>query len=143
MRFASDAAYDAYDSLLHVHQVSREISRGVLPLHTYTALYWKCDLHNFLHFCKLRMDSHAQYEIRTMATLMYEMVKPHFPMTCEAWEDYILRSHSLSRLDVEMLRRVLQGETPTADDAAMLGISLREYNEFMTWVTTLRQSTKG
>lgn len=84
MRFAGEAAYDAYDSLLHVHQVSREISRGVLPLHTYTELYWKCDLHNFFHFLKLRLDAHAQYEIRVLVEAMYAAVTPHFPLSCEA-----------------------------------------------------------
>lgn len=142
MRFASETAYDAYDSLLHVHQVSREISRGVLPLHTYTELYWKCDLHNFLHFVKLRMDAHAQYEIRVMATAMYELVRPHFPLTCEAWEDYILNAHTFSKLDLALLSRVLRGDIPTLVDAQSLGQSEREYTEFMAKLSELRTTER-
>lgn len=142
MRFAGDAAYDAYDSLLNVHQVSREISRGVLPLHTYTELYWKCDLHNFFHFLKLRMDAHAQYEIRVMATAMYDLVRPHFPLSCDAWEDYILNAHRFSRLDLVLLSRVLRGEIPTLADAQTLGHSEREFTEFMAKLSELRVSER-
>jgi thymidylate synthase (FAD) len=142
MRFAGEHAYDTYDSLLHVHQVSREISRGVLPLHTYTELYWKCDVHNFLHFVKLRMDTHAQYEIRVMATAMYEVVRPHFPLTCEAWEDYILNAHTFSKLDLALLSRVLRGETPSLADAQTLGHSEREYTEFMAKLSELRTAER-
>lgn len=142
MRFAGDAAYDAYDSLLNVHQVSREISRGVLPLHTYTELYWKCDLHNFFHFLKLRMDTHAQYEIRVMATAMYDLVRPHFPLSCDAWEDYILNAHRFSRLDLVLLSRVLRGEIPTLADAQTLGHSEREFTEFMAKLSELRVSER-
>lgn len=139
MQFAAQAAYDEYDSLLNVCNISREISRGVLPLHTYTELYWKCDLHNFFHFLKLRMDSHAQYEIRVMADAMYDLVKPHFPHSCEAWEDYILHAHPLSRLDVGVLKQMLRGETPTLADAQAMGMSEREFNELMSWLTELRK----
>jgi len=142
MRFAGDAAYDTYDSLLNVHQVSREIARGVLPLHTYTELYWKCDLHNFFHFLKLRMDAHAQYEIRVMATAMYDAVAPHFPLSCEAFHDYILNAHTFSRLDLELLSRVLCGEIPTLADAQVIGQSEREYTEFMAKLSELRVSER-
>ncbi len=48
--------------------VAREQARKDLPLSTYTEAYWKVDLHNLLHFLALRMDSHAQEEIRAYAT---------------------------------------------------------------------------
>jgi len=142
MRFASDAAYDAYDSLLNVHFVSREIARGVLPLHTYTELYWKCDLHNFFHFLKLRMDTHAQYEIRVMAAAMYDAVTPHFPLSCKAWEDYILNAHTFSKLDLVLLSRVLRGEIPTLTDAQVIGQSEREYTDFMAKLSELRATER-
>lgn len=140
IRFAITDAYDSYDRLLNVSNVSREISRIVLPLAAYTELYWKCDLHNFLHFCKLRMDSHAQYEIRVMAQAMYDLVKPFFPVVTEAWEDYILYAQTVSRLDQKLLALVLQGETPTLEVATSLGLSSREYKEFMSWLEGLRET---
>lgn len=142
IRFATDDAFATYDRLLHTSQVSREISRIVLPLNTYTELYWKCDLHNFLHMAKLRMDSHAQYEIRVMAAAMYELVKPFFPMTCRAFEDYILNGKTLSRLDQQLLTHIMQsGATPTLDDAIALGMSQREYREFIDWFTQLQSTS--
>ena len=69
--------------------VAREQARKDLPLSTYTEAYWKIDLHNLLHFLALRMDSHAQEEIRLYATTIGEqIVKPLFPIVWEAFEDY-------------------------------------------------------
>lgn len=139
---ANRDAFATYDSLLNVREISREVARSVLPLSTYTEMYWQCNLHNFLHYCKLRIDPHAQYEIRVMAQAMYDLVAPHFPLVCEAWEDYILHSRTLSRLDVEVLRFVLQGQTPTLNEAMAFGLSAREYNELMTWLETLRHANE-
>ena len=52
--------------------LSRELSRIVLPVSNYTECYWKIDLHNFFHFCRLRMDSHAQQEIQDYAKVSVE-----------------------------------------------------------------------
>ena len=60
-----------------------------MPVANYTECIWKIDLHNFFHFVKLRSDSHAQREIRDYADAMYELVKPNYPLCCEAFEDYI------------------------------------------------------
>ena len=87
--------------------LSRELARTVLPVSNYTECYWKIDLHNFFHFCKLRMDSHAQKEIQDYAVPMFEMVKPHFPLATEAFEDYSLNSVTLSRMEKNILNHVL------------------------------------
>jgi thymidylate synthase (FAD) len=50
--------------------VAREQARKDLPLSTYTEAYWKIDLHNLLHFLHLRMDEHAQREIRAYAIII-------------------------------------------------------------------------
>jgi thymidylate synthase (FAD) len=84
--------------------LSRELSRIVLPVSNYTECYWKIDLHNFFHFCRLRMDSHAQQEIRDYAIAMYELAKPHFPIATEAFEDYSLGSKSFSRMEMDVLK---------------------------------------
>lgn len=87
--------------------VAREQARKDLPLSTYTEAYWKIDLHNLLHFLALRMDSHAQLEIRNYATAIGEkIVKPLFPVVWEAFLDYRMNSMSLTRLDCEVIQRL-------------------------------------
>lgn len=84
--------------------IAKEQARKDLPLSTYTRLYWKCDLRNIFHFLRLRMDSHAQWEIRQYANAMYELIKPIVPVACEAFEDYVLQAKKFSRMEMEQLR---------------------------------------
>ncbi len=89
--------------------VAREQARKDLPLSTYTEAYWKCDLHNLLHFLALRMDSHAQLEIREYATAIgQQIVRPLFPIVWEAFVDYRLEGTFLSRLEREVIARLMQ-----------------------------------
>ena len=77
--------------------VSKEIARIQLPLANYTEIYWKIDLHNFFHYTYLRDDEgHAQSEIVQLARLMYDLVKPHVPISCQAFEDYRKNAITLS-----------------------------------------------
>lgn len=88
--------------------VAREQARKDLPLSTYTEAYWKVDLHNLLHFLALRMDSHAQYEIRTYATTIGEKIlQPLYPLVWEAFVDYRLEAMYLTRLDREIIARLM------------------------------------
>lgn len=90
--------------------VAREQARKDLPLATYTEAYWKIDLHNLLHFLALRMDEHAQLEIRQYATVIGErIVAALFPLVWEAFVDYRLKGISLSRLEVEVVARLAAG----------------------------------
>jgi thymidylate synthase (FAD) len=87
--------------------IAREQARKDLPLSTYTEAYWKIDLHNLLHFLALRMDSHAQLEIRKYAEAIgHEIVKPLFPLVWEAFLDYRMEAVRLTRLDREVIRRI-------------------------------------
>lgn len=86
--------------------VAKEQARKDLPLSTYTRLYWKCDLHNIFNFLRLRMDSHAQLEIRTYANAMYEIVKQICPVACGAFEDYVLHAKKFSRMEMECIREI-------------------------------------
>lgn len=95
------------ESTLH-GGLTRELARTVLPVSNYTECYWKIDLHNFFHFCRLRMDDHAQQEIQDYAKVMFEMVKPEVPIATEAFEDYSLNSKSLSRMENDVLQYVLK-----------------------------------
>lgn len=89
--------------------VAREQARKDLPLATYTEAYWKIDLHNLLHFLALRMDSHAQLEIREYsATIGRQIVQPLFPAVWEAFEDYRLQASGLSRLEIGCIQRLMQ-----------------------------------
>ncbi len=99
----SEALYTRYLDLTD-RGVARERARAALPVSVYTEWYWKCDLHNLLHFLSLRMDPHAQIEIRDYATAMYDMIKPIVPITCEAFEDYRMNSMQLTGLEVEALK---------------------------------------
>lgn len=107
--------------------VAREQARKDLPLSTYTEAYWKIDLHNLLHFLGLRMDSHAQKEIRDYATTIGEkIVAPLFPMVWEAFLDYRMNAMYLTALDIETIRNLLAvarefpipepEETPASND---------------------------
>jgi thymidylate synthase (FAD) len=88
--------------------VAREQARKDLPLSTYTEAYWKIDLHNLLHFLALRMDAHAQEEIRAYATAIgQEMVRPLFPLVWEAFVDYRLEATYLTRLERELIARLI------------------------------------
>ena len=98
-----DLAFHTYAELL-AKGTARELARAHLPQSTFTEFYWKIDLHNLLHFLKLRIDDHAQKEIRDLANKVYELVKPIVPVTCEAFEDFVLGSVTLSRVEIEALR---------------------------------------
>jgi len=84
--------------------VAREQARKDLPLSTFTEAYWKIDLHNLLHFLGLRLDSHAQQEIREYAEVMYAAVKERLPNVCQAFEDYRLNAINLTALDILALK---------------------------------------
>ena len=99
----SEALYNRYLELTE-QGVARELARVALPVSVYTEWYWKCDLHNLLHFLSLRMDPHAQIEIRDFANAMYELIRPIVPLTCEAFEDYRMGSMHLTRLEVEAIQ---------------------------------------
>ncbi|HVZ95202.1 MAG TPA: FAD-dependent thymidylate synthase [Phycisphaerales bacterium] len=84
--------------------VARELARIALPQSLYTEWYWKCDLHNILRFLSLRMDAHAQQEIRDYACAMAALIEPIVPVTMEAFRDYELESMRLTRLEIEAIR---------------------------------------
>lgn len=115
LQMASRAAYqERLDA-----GVAREQARKDLPLSTYTEAYWKVDLHNLLHFLALRMDGHAQDEIRAYALLLGERVVSRWcPLTWEAFQDYRMQSAGFSRLEMAVLRALHQGDTAQAIELA-------------------------
>ncbi|MEZ4386821.1 MAG: FAD-dependent thymidylate synthase [Candidatus Krumholzibacteriia bacterium] len=99
--------------------VAREQARKDLPLCTYTEAYWKIDLHNLLHFLALRMDSHAQLEIREYANVIgREITARWVPLVWEAFEDFRLQAQQLSRLEWACLAALGRGEPAAAETLA-------------------------
>jgi thymidylate synthase (FAD) len=99
----SESIYSDYEKIIS-SGICREQARAILPVSAYTQWYWKCDLHNIFNFLSLRMDSHAQQEIRDYAIAMFEIVKAIFPISCEAFEDYRTGAVYLTRLEADAIR---------------------------------------
>lgn len=96
--------------------VAREQARKDLPLSTYTEAYWKTDLHNLFHFLRLRMDHHAQKEIRSYADIIgHEIVAKWVPIAWEAFVDYRLESISFSAIELRCIAEWLKIELNDAD----------------------------
>ena len=96
-------AYETYEELLE-DDLARELARAILPVSNYTEAYWKCNMKNFMHMIKLRSDSHAQWEIQEYANAMYDLVKPKFPIICEAFEDYHQNGLKLSSQEAKLVK---------------------------------------
>jgi thymidylate synthase (FAD) len=130
-------AFDHYEAMLSQAQpdgtpqqgLARELARMNLPMNTYTQWYWKTDLHNLLHFLRLRADAHAQYEIRVYAEAIADMVADWVPLAYAAFRDYRMGGVSLSAQAVDVLKRRLQGETVTQD---ISGMTKGEWREFVS-----------
>jgi len=99
----SKDAHEDYEILMK-HGVAREMARMILPQNLYTQVYWKQDLKNLLHLLKLRMDTHAQYEIRVFADAIYDIIKEIVPNTVSSWENHILNSVTFSKDEIEVLK---------------------------------------
>lgn len=118
-------AIHAYNRLLN-GGVSREQARKLLPLSTYTEAYWKIDLRNLFNFLKLRMDDHAQYEIREYAKVIgEEIVSVWCPLAWDAFCDYVFNATTFSKSECKILMRSIK------DLAPIIGLSAREEKEFV------------
>jgi thymidylate synthase (FAD) len=123
-------SYDHYEAMLSQdgqQGLARELARMNLPMNIYTQWYWKVDLHNLMHFLRLRADAHAQYEIRVYADAICELVKAWVPATFKAFEDYRLNAAQFSGPGMACLRRMLAGEAVTQENS---GMSKGEWREF-------------
>mgnify|MGYP003348930996 FL=1 len=100
---SSELAFEIYNGLVE-RGIARELARVHLPQSTYTEFYWKINLHNLFHFLRLRMDDHAQKEIREGAKWIFDLIKPIVPMACQAFVDYRVNSLTLSGPECQALR---------------------------------------
>ena len=109
-----DLSRKIYDERLE-QGVAREQARKDLPLCTYTEAYWKIDLHNLMNFLRLRMEGHAQYEIRQYATIIgEEIVSRWAPLTWEAFKDYVFNSATFSEMDGRVISALAAGDKERA-----------------------------
>lgn len=122
----SNECYVDYKGLLD-DGIAREISRMVLPQNYYTEFYAKVDLHNLMHFVKLRGDSHAQYEIRVYALQILEILKLWVPFCYEAFMEYKFEAKTLSKTAINVVKRMIAGEEVNQENS---GLNPREWNEF-------------
>ncbi len=126
----SARAYDHYEQMISQdgqQGLARELARMNLPANIYTQWYWKVDLHNLLHFLRLRADAHAQYEIRVYAEEMCKLVADWVPFAFRAFEDYRMGGATLSATALDCVRRMIAGEDVTQENS---GMSKGEWREF-------------
>jgi thymidylate synthase (FAD) len=133
----SGRCYDHYQEMLNEDAsgnvivegkdgLARELARMNLTLNYYTEWYWKTDLHNLMHFLRLRADDHAQYEIRVYAETMIDILKKWCPLTAEAFEEYRLYNTALSKTGTDVVKRLIKGEKVSQETS---GLTRREWDE--------------
>ena len=108
--------------------LARELARMNLTLNSYTQWYWKTDLLNLMNFLRLRVDHHAQYEIRAYADVMLDTLKRWVPITYEAFMDYRVGGTEVSSKGKLVIQKLIKKENITIEES---GLSKREWNELM------------
>lgn len=127
-----EMAYGCYSSMNDLG-LARELIRIFLPVNLYTEFYWSINLHNLLHFLQLRIDSHAQEEIRVYGLAVADILKERVPLAWEAFEDYVLNGKNLSRQEWSLIVKTmdlekLKGLAETEEGGV---ISKGEWREFL------------
>ena len=117
------AAYADYSALVE-KGTARELARVNLPLSLYTEMYWQIDLHNLFHFLRLRLDVHAQKEIRDYAAVLLEISRAVAPAAVSSFENHMYKGVRFSGEEMEELRRRLNGK-----NGELSGKKLERFNE--------------
>lgn len=117
--------------------LARELNRINMPVSNYTIFTWKQNLHNLFHFLGLRLDHHAQFEMREFAEAMAKIIKELFPISCQAFEDYKLNGAKFSQQEISILKKLVGGEENPSFSAYLnilldeSGMTTREEKEFL------------
>jgi thymidylate synthase (FAD) len=122
LEHVSKESYEAYTRALNAG-VARETARLLLPVAYYTQWYWKVDLWNLFHFLSLRLDPHAQEEIRLYAAEVAQLARVVCPIAFEAFEDFQLHGIGFGRRELVAVRALLEGKTPE-EACAAAGLAL-------------------
>ncbi len=109
LKEGQNRTYCEYEKIID-SDIARELARINLPLSMYTEWYWQMDLHNLFHFLRLRMDPHAQKEIRDYAAIIFEIIKTVCPVACEAFEEHIIFSVRFSRKEIKNLEALIKNK---------------------------------
>jgi thymidylate synthase (FAD) len=113
-----DRARAVYEARLAAG-VAREQARKDLSLATFTEAYWKIDLHNLLHFLELRMEAHAQLEIREYATTIGQQIVARWvPLAWEAFRDYRRGGTRFSKAESAIVAAIAAGDLSAANERA-------------------------
>lgn len=108
--------------------VTRELARCALPVSTFTEWFWKIDLHNLLHFLRLRLAPEAQEEIRVYAEVIAQIVKVGFPAVWGAFEEFELYGARFSRTELRLLKAAVRGIGPILKPSSMTENEWRDFN---------------
>jgi thymidylate synthase (FAD) len=109
-------AYSDYEALLE-EGLARELARINLPLSLYTEWYWTIDLHNLFHFLQLRLDAHAQMEIRVYAEALLAITRKVAPVATESFENHLLGGVRFNKQELEALRKVAEAHPASVESA--------------------------
>jgi thymidylate synthase (FAD) len=111
-------------------RVAKEQARMVLPVAVYTEVTAAADVHNLLHFLKLRGAPNAQDEIRKYANAIEGIVSAAFPLTHAAWVEHVRDAVTLSASAQRAIAAALR--TGAAPDLSAL--PPRERADVEAWI---------
>lgn len=80
------AGQDLYEGLLE-RGWPKELARLVVPVARYSKMRVTCNLRNWMHFLRLRLDPNAQQEIRLYAEAVCNILASCFPRTIHLFLD--------------------------------------------------------
>lgn len=136
-----EKAFAKYHSYLD-DELAKELSRINLPVSTYTEIYWQMDLNNLFRFLKLRLDHHAQYEIRVYAQAIFDLIKHKVPVCCAAFEEYMLNAVSMTQEELAIFGKLSQPDTFDLVDTGILNLSRSEQHDFWVKINRLDLESK-
>jgi thymidylate synthase (FAD) len=118
-------SYDSYVEALEVG-ICPEQARMFLHLNHYTQFVWKQDLHNLMHFLSLRLDDHAQWEVRQYAEAIYELLKVHLPKSMEWFDTYRRKLEQTEKETLlQLYHYLVTSDNPLADNLEPLAKLLK------------------
>lgn len=113
--------------------LTREVARLNLGVSIYSEMYWQTNLRSLFHFINLRSSPHAQWEIRQYSDAMFELIKPLFPICCEAFEDYMLYSETFSRHEMDVLKQLIDKMPEVLKKSKLTKREKKEFREKIGW----------
>ncbi len=132
-------AYEDYSSLVE-EGLAREIARINLPLSLYTEWYWQIDLHNLFRFIMLRLDPHAQKEIRLYAQVLLDITRAVAPAATESFERHVMSAVKFTGAEMKELARRMASATTVASAAGEIPVLKgKELERFEEKLRTGRQ----